>query len=70
MVNYQFYCTECDQFWEADISIHDYEEEKKNVHCLDCDPKKERPTTLERYMGNVAPKVKISGVGVYRPGSF
>jgi hypothetical protein len=52
------------------MKMEDYEEDKKKARCLDCDPNKEKPSTLERYMGNVTPRVKISGVGVYRPGSF
>lgn len=70
MVQYEFYCTECDAMWQADISIHDYEEGKKQVKCLDCDPNKEKPTTLERFMGNCAPRITIEGGGVFRPGSF
>jgi hypothetical protein len=61
MPDYEFYCTECDSFWSVFMTMENY---------LDCDPDKEKPSTLERYMGNVTPRVKISGVGVYRPGSF
>jgi len=70
MPDYEFYCTECDEMWSVFMKMEDYEEDKKKARCLDCDPNKEKPSTLERYMGNVKPRVKISGVGVYRPGSF
>jgi len=70
MPDYEFYCTECDEMWSVFMKMEDYEEEKKLARCLDCDPKKENPSTLERFMGNVKPRVKITGVGVFRPGSF
>ncbi len=70
MPDYEFYCTECDEMWSVFMKMEDYEEERKHARCTDCDPKRKKPSTLERYMGNVAPRVKISGVGVFRPGSF
>jgi hypothetical protein len=55
---------------DAYCPMEDYELTKQLIRCLDCDPNREKESTMERYMGNNKPTFKIGGKGVYKPGTY
>lgn len=61
---YEYECSSCGSGFEIFETMQEHADNPV-PHCPDCDPKGERPTTLYRYMGNVAPRFKVNGEGAY-----
>ena len=64
---YEYQCSGCEGMFEMFESMTDHIN-NPIPHCPKCDPKKKKPTTLFRFLGNNKHSFKITGEGVYKPG--
>jgi len=67
MPTYEYECSACGRGFEVFESMTE-NAEYPTPHCPECDPERERPSTMYKYFGNVRPAFKLGGEGVHKPG--
>ena len=65
---YNFYCKKCNKNHEIDIKMADYDKEKNNQKCPDCNEKLERVIEWEGVASNIGGYSAVGGMAKWQTG--